>query len=141
MNLFTADVGQGRLHVYDSGNNVFHEKLPKDDLIDLNIPGLQRGDTLVVECAHLREAHEKTMAQAYTFPKLEELKKNADRMGLHIKQFPQKSTPKTRKLYHGVNKETGEKFVDLNLIKMIPNLKKHTECLLMTDADQLHNSF
>ena len=81
MNLFTADVGQGRLHVYDSGNNVFHEKLPKDDLIDLNIPGLQRGDTLVVECAHLREAHAKTMAQAYTFPKLDELKKNADKIG------------------------------------------------------------
>ena len=124
MNLFTADVGQGRLHVYDSGNNVFYEKLPKDDLIDLNIPGLQRGDTLVVECAHLREAHEKTMAQAYTFPKLEELKKNADRMGLHIKQFPQKSTPKTRKLYHGVNKETGEEICGFELDKNDSKFKK-----------------
>ena len=117
MNLFTADVGQGKFHVYDSGNNVFYEKLPKDDLIDLNIPGLQRGDTLVVECAHLREAHEKTMAHAYTFPKLEELKKNADRMGLHIKQFPQKSTPKTRKLYHGVNPKTKEEIRGFELDK------------------------
>ena len=125
MNLFTADVGQGKFHVYDSGNNVFYEKLPKDDLIDLNIPGLQRGDTLVVECAHLREAHAKTMAHAYTFPKLGELKKNADRMGLTIKQFPQKSTPKTRKLYQWSKQRNREKrFVDLNLIKMIPNLKK-----------------
>ena len=124
MNLFTADVGQGRLHVYDSGNNVFYEKLPMDDLIDLNIPGLQRGDTLVVECAHLREAHEKTMAQAYTFPKLEELKKNADRMGLHIKQFPQKSTPKTRKLYHGVNKETGVEICGFELDKNDSKFKK-----------------
>jgi hypothetical protein len=124
MNLFTADVGQGTLHAYDSGNDVFHEKLPKDDLIDLNIPGLQRGDTLVVECAHLREAHEKTMAQAYTFPKLEELKKNADRMGLHIKQFPQKSTPKTRKLYHGVNKETGEEIRGFEVDKNNSKFKK-----------------
>jgi hypothetical protein len=99
MNLFTADVGQGRLHVYDSGNDVFYGKLPKDDLINLNIPGLQSGDTLVVECAHLREAHAKTMAQAYTFDKLTELKKNADKIGLNIKLFPQKSTPKARKLY------------------------------------------
>ena len=124
MNLFTADVGQGKVHIYDSGNNVFYERRPKDDLIDLNIPGLQRGDTLVVECAHLREAHAKTMAQAYTFPKLEELKKNADRMGLHIKQFPQKSTPKTRKLYHGENKETGEEICGFKLDKNDSKFKK-----------------
>ena len=110
MNLFTADIGEGKLHVYDSGNDTFHEKLPKDDIIDLNIPELQSGDTLVVECAHLREAHAKTMAQAYIFDKLTVLKQNADKMGLNIKLFPQKSTPKTRKLYHGVNKETGKEF-------------------------------
>jgi hypothetical protein len=110
MNLFTADIGDGKLHVYDSGNDTFHGKLPKDDIIALNIPELQSGDTLVVECAHLREAHAKTMAQAYIFDKLIELKQNSDKMGLNIKLFPQKSTPKTRKLYRGVNKETGKEF-------------------------------
>ena len=110
MNLFTADIGEGRLHAYDSGNNTFHGKLPKDDLIALNIPELQSGDILVVECAHLREAHARTMAQAYTFDKLTELKQNADRIGVDIKLFPQKSTPKSRKLYRGVNKETGKEF-------------------------------
>ena len=110
MNLFTSDIGDGKLHAYDSGNNTFHEKLPKDDIIALKIPELQSGDTLVVECAHLREAHERTMAQAYSFDQLIELKKNADKMGVVIKLFPQKSTPKTRKLYRGVNKETGEEF-------------------------------
>ena len=109
-NLFTADIGEGKLHVYDSGNDTFYGKLPKDDIIALNIPELQSGDTLVVECAHLREAHAKTMAQAYIFDKLTVLKQNADKMGLNIKLFPQKSTPKTRKLYRGVNKETGEEF-------------------------------
>lgn len=109
MNLFTADIGEGKLHVYDSGNDTFYGKLPKDDLIKLNIPGLKSGDTLVVECAHLREAHAKTMAQAYTFDKLTELKKNADKIGLNIKLFPQKSTPKARKLYGvDVNDKTDE---------------------------------
>ena len=98
MNLFAADIGEGKLHVYDSGNNTFHGKLPKDDLIALNIPKLKSGDTLVVECAHLREAHARTMAQAYSYDELIELKKNADRMGVVIKLFPQKSTPKARKL-------------------------------------------
>jgi len=98
-NLFTADIGEGKLHVYDSGNDTFYGKLPKDDIIALNIPGLQSGDTLVVECAHLREAHAKTMAHAYSFDKLKELKENADKMGLDIKLFPHKSTPKARKLY------------------------------------------
>ena len=49
MNLFTADIGEGKLHAYDSGSDTFHGKLPKDDLIKLNIPGLQSGNTLVVE--------------------------------------------------------------------------------------------
>ena len=98
MNLFAADIGEGKLHIYDSGNNTFHGKLPKDDLIALNIPKLKSGDTLVVECAHLREAHARTMAQAYSYDELIELKKNADRMGVVIKLFPQKSTPKARKL-------------------------------------------
>jgi len=110
MNLFTADIGEGRLHVYDSGNDTFYGKLPKDDIIALNIPELQSGDTLVVECAHMREAHAKTMAQAYIFDKLKELKQNADKLGIIVKLFPQKSTPKTRKLYRGVNKETEEEF-------------------------------
>ena len=110
MNLFTADIGEGRLHVYDSGNDTFYGKLPKDDIIALNIPELQSGDTLVVECAHMREAHAKTMAQAYIFDKLKELKQNADKLGIIVKLFPQKCTPKTRKLYRGVNKETEEEF-------------------------------
>ena len=109
-NLFTADIGEGKLHVYDSGNDTFYGKLPKDDIVSLNIPELQSGDTLVVECAHMREAHAKTMAHAYTFDKLIELKQNADKMGLNIKLFPHKCTPKTRKLYRGVNKETEEEF-------------------------------
>ena len=34
MNLFTADVGQGKVHIFDSGNDFFHAKLPEQDLIN-----------------------------------------------------------------------------------------------------------
>ena len=98
MNLFTADVGQGKVHVYDSGNDKFHGKLPQENLINLNIPELKRGDNLVVECAHLREAHRFTLAQPFNYDQLEELKKIADEKGITILLFPQKSTPKARKL-------------------------------------------
>ena len=98
MNLFTADVGQGKVHVYDSGNDQFHGKLPQENLINLNIPELRKGDTLVVECAHLREAHRFTLAQPFDYDQLEELKKNANEKGITILLFPQKSTPKARKL-------------------------------------------
>ena len=98
MTLFTADVGQGKVHVYDSGNDLFHGKLPEENLINLNIPGLKEGDTLVVEDAHLRESHRYTLAQPFNFSQLTQLKENADEKGITIRLFPQKSTPKTRKL-------------------------------------------
>ena len=98
MNLFTADVGQGKVHVYDSGNDQFYGKLPQESLINLNIPGLKIGDTLVIECAHLRESHRFTLAQPFDYDQLEELKRNADEKGVTILLFPQKSTPKARKL-------------------------------------------
>ena len=98
MVIFTADVGQGKVHVYDSGNDQFYGKLPQESLINLNIPGLKIGDTLVIECAHLREAHRFTLAQPFDYDRLEELKRNADEKGVTILLFPQKSTPKARKL-------------------------------------------
>ena len=48
MSLFIADVGQGKVHVYDSGTNTFYPKLPEENLINLNIAGLKKGDTLVI---------------------------------------------------------------------------------------------
>ena len=98
MNLFVGDVGQGKVHVYDSGNDVFHGKLPEKNLINLNIEGLKRGDSLVVECAHLRESHRFTMAQPFNFDELTQLKENAKEKGITLLLFPQKSTPKARKL-------------------------------------------
>ena len=109
MTLFTADVGQGKVHVYDSGTDTFYPKLPEENLINLNISGLKRGDTLVVEDAHLRESHRFTMAQPFNFEQLTQLKENAEEMGITLLLFPQKSTPKTRKLAGlGENDKTDE---------------------------------
>ena len=115
MNLFTADVGQGKVHVYDSGNDQFYGKLPQENLINLNVPGLKSGDTLVVECAHLRESHRFTLAQPFNFEQLEELKRNANKKGVTILLFPQKSTPKARKL-DGVEADAKTDEVDTKAI-------------------------
>ena len=109
MNLFTADVGQGKVHIYDSGTDTFHPKLPEENLINLNISGLKKGDSLVVECAHLRESHRFTMAQPFNFDQLTQLKENAEEKGITLLLFPQKSTPKARKLAGlGENDKTDE---------------------------------
>ena len=109
MNLFTADVGQGKVHIYDSGNDIFHAKLPDNNLINLNIPEISEGDCLVVECAHLRESHRLTLAQPFSFEDLKKLKDNADKRGINLLVFPQKSTPKARKLAGlGENDKTDE---------------------------------
>ena len=97
-NLFTADVGQGKVHIYDRNRNLFHGKLPEQHLIDLKIDGLEEGDTLVVECAHLRESHKYTLAQPFNFKQLSQLAANATERGVNLRLFPQKSTPKARKL-------------------------------------------
>ena len=77
---------------------LFYGKLPEENLINLNIAGLKKGDTLVVEDAHLRESHRYTLAQPFNFEQLTQLKENAEEMGIILLLFPQKSTPKTRKL-------------------------------------------
>ena len=98
MNLFTTDVGKKKLHAYDSGNDIFYSKKPQEDLIKLNIPGLSKGDILIIEDAHARESHKLTTAQPFNYEKLVELKENAIKKGIKIFLFPQDSTPKARKL-------------------------------------------
>ena len=100
MNLFTADVGQNSVHVYDSTNDKFYGKLPQNKLIELDIEGIKRGDILVIEDAHLRERVEggKSVAHAFGFNSLKRLYDNAQLKGITIKLFPHKKTPVTRRL-------------------------------------------
>ena len=83
--------------------------MPDYNLINLNIPEISEGDCLVVECAHLRESHRLTLAQPFSFEDLKKLKDNADKRGINLLVFPQKSTPKARKLAGlGENDKTDE---------------------------------
>lgn len=111
MNIFTVDIGQGKVHVYDSQSDKFYEKLSHKDLINLNIPGLKRGDCVVTEDAHWRESHRLTLAQPFSFEQLSKLKENADKNGVCLKVYPQKSTPLARKLSgYTISKKEVKKF-------------------------------
>ena len=100
MTLFTCDVGQSTVHIYNSDEDIFYPKKPEVDLINLNIEGLKKGDTIVIEDAHLRERVEggKSVAHAFGFNDLQKLYFNAESMGVHVKLFSQKKTPITRRL-------------------------------------------
>jgi len=98
MNIFTADIGQGKAHFYDSGNDKFYGKRNDIDLIEINIPGIKKGDFLIVEDAHLRESHKNTLAQPFNYDQLKKFKNNALKREIQLLVFPQKSTPKARKL-------------------------------------------
>ena len=113
MNLFTADYGNNKFHAYDSGNDKFHGKIPEKNFVDLDIPKLKKGDILVVECAHLRESHKMTMAQPLSWEQLNNLNQNAEERGVTILLFPQKSTPKARKLSGYESQKTNAKFQKL----------------------------
>ena len=100
-NLFTADVGGGRLHIYDSSRDIAHLKLDQYSLIKLDIDGLERGDVIVIEDAHLRERvvdGGKSLAHAFYMDELIELYQNAKKFGITILLFPHKKTPRVRRL-------------------------------------------
>jgi hypothetical protein len=98
MNIFVADIGKGNAHFYDSDADKFYGNMNDVDLINIKIPGIKNGDCIVVEDAHLRESHENTCAQPFNYEQLKQFEKNAAHTGVTILVFPQKSTPKARKL-------------------------------------------
>jgi len=146
MNIFVADIGQGKAHFYDSGADKFYGKMNDIDLININIPGIKNGDYLVVEDAHLRESHKNTCAQPFSYEQLEQFEKNAARIGITILAFPQKSTPKARKLA-GVVAKTDE--VDTKAIanflikdeKAFDCLKEFTPIRLMNYQEENQHIF
>tara|TARA_B100000085_G_scaffold281142_1_gene307219 strand:- start:3173 stop:4279 length:1107 start_codon:yes stop_codon:yes gene_type:complete len=100
MNLFVADVGQGKVHIYDSNRDIAYLKLPQEHLINLDIEGLESGDVIVIEDAHLRERVEGglSLAHAFFIDELKQLYNNAKKRQITILLFPHKKTPTVRKL-------------------------------------------
>ena len=115
MNLFTADVGQSKVHIYDSDRDIAYLKLPQENLINLDIDGLETGDVIVIEDAHLRERVEGglSMAHVFSIDELKTLYENAKKRQITIRLFPHKKAPVVRKLagYDPEHRKTNNTFM------------------------------
>ena len=92
----TCDIGKGEIHVYIPQSKT-HYKISTDDFLALRIPELN-GHTIVIEDSHLRSQEEGSLAQTWKIDQLKRLKYTADQKNIKILCFPQKVTPKARKI-------------------------------------------
>lgn len=95
--MIILDVGKNEAHFF----NVKTEEtgsIKLEDLVELNIPGIDGVNQIVIEDAHLRSRERNSLAQPFDYDQLIQLKINAEAKGINIKLFPQMSTPKARML-------------------------------------------
>ena len=118
MNKFiTCDIGKKETYVFFPETNN-HYVISNEDFIQLNIPELD-GHDIVIEDAHIRSQEDDSLAQSWTIDQLRFLRSVADLKGIEILCFPQKVTPKARKIASiGLRKELLEKS-DTNDIEAI----------------------
>ena len=97
MNKFiTCDIGKKETYVFVPETNN-HYIISNQDFIQLNVPELN-GHDIVIEDAHIRAQEENSLAQSWTIDQLKQLRSCADLMNIEILCFPQKVTPKARKI-------------------------------------------
>ena len=97
MNKFiTCDIGKKETYVFVPETNN-HYVISNEEFIQLNVPELN-GHDIVIEDAHIRAQEENSLAQSWTIDQLRKLRSVADSMDIEILCFPQKVTPKTRKV-------------------------------------------
>ena len=116
-NFIVCDIGKKITHVYNPRTKNIY-KIEHSDFINLNIPELESGDKIIIEDAHIRTQEENSLAQAFKLEELQYLGKNADSNGNEILSFPQKVTPKARKVASLENPNLLEK-TDANDIQAI----------------------
>lgn len=110
MNKFiTCDIGKKEVYVYvpESKN---HYTISTDQFLELKIPELD-GHDIVIEDAHLRSQEDDSLAQTWTIDQLKNLRILADLKKIEILCFPQKVTPKARKI---ASIAVDSKFLDKN---------------------------
>ena len=113
----TADIGKKQTIVYvpETKN---HHVISTDQFLELNIPELD-GHDIVIEDAHIRSQEDDSLAQSWTIDQLRQLRSIADSTGTQIFCFPQKVTPKARKIASiGLREELLEK-TDKNDVESI----------------------
>jgi len=97
MNKFiTCDIGKKETYVFVPETNN-HYVISNEDFIQLNIPELN-GQDIIIEDAHIRAQEDNSLAQSWTIEQLKQLRSCADSMNIEILCFPQKVTPKARKI-------------------------------------------
>ena len=108
-----CDVGKKQTFVFFPELNK-HYIISNEDFINLIVPGLS-GHDVVIEAAHLMSQEGNSLAQSWTIDQLRQLRSVADLKGIEILCFPQKVTPKARKIasiglrfskgfsYHGIS--------------------------------------
>jgi hypothetical protein len=97
MNKFiTCDIGKKETYVFVPETNS-HYVISNEDFIELRVPELN-GHDIVIEDAHIRAQEENSLAQSWTIDQLRQLRSVADLKGIEILCFPQKVTPKARKI-------------------------------------------
>ena len=97
MNKFiTCDIGKKETYVFVSETK-HHYVISNEEFIQLNVPELN-GHDIVIEDAHIRAQEENSLAQSWTIDQLRQLRRAADLKGIEILCFPQKVTPKARKI-------------------------------------------
>jgi hypothetical protein len=97
MNKFiTCDIGKKETYVFVPETK-HHYVISNEDFIQLNVPELN-GHDIVIEDAHIRAQEDDSLAQSWTIDQLRQLRSVADSKGVEILCFPQKVTPKARKI-------------------------------------------
>ena len=110
--IFSYDIGKSTMFVFDSSKPIVIRKkgekkdariynpheYSKEDFINLNIHGLEDGDVMIGEDAHMRESHKQTTAQPFSFKELVSFDKNTRSRNITTRLFPHHSTPKARLL-------------------------------------------
>ena len=97
MNKFiVCDIGKKETYVFVPETNN-HYVISNEDFIQLNVPELN-GHDIVIEDAHIRAQEDDSLAQSWTIDQLRYLRTVADSKGVEILCFPQKVTPKARKI-------------------------------------------
>lgn len=97
MNKFiTCDIGKKHTYVFIPETKK-HYQISNEDFIQLNIPQLN-GHDIVIEDAHIRSQENNSLAQSWTIDQLSQLRSVADSKNIEILCFPQKVTPKARKI-------------------------------------------
>ena len=102
-----CDIGKKQITTYNPQTKT-HYEISTDEFKVLNIPGLSDGTTIIIVDAHLRAREENSKAQTYTIDELRQIKKIADQRNITILCFPQKVTPKTRKIYSRFEEDGGK---------------------------------